>query len=193
MEIARSTLQFAQTSLCARCTPLSHIHTHLAGAVEAGEFLLRLHTETLPFSLSLPLSLRGDLYLCISKQTQSAPTNSISCGRPLPNFPLLYSSLSLSATITRSFLSPARILSSLQYRFPPLISPFLSSPRIQSLSSFCAAVIQKSGVVPNNCYSTLESLTVALSHAKVIQNISCSTLDSFTALPPCRKCSRLIC
>lgn len=91
-------MQFAQTSLCA-CTPFTHTLTHtqhlLAGAVEAGEFLLRSHTETLPFSLSLPLSLRGDLYLCISKQTQSAPTNSISCGRPLPNFPLLYSSLSL--------------------------------------------------------------------------------------------------
>lgn len=30
------------------------------------------------------------------KQRQSAPTNSISCGRPLPNFPLLYFVPSLS-------------------------------------------------------------------------------------------------
>lgn len=55
---------------------LTHSHTHtryfLAGAVEAGEFLLHSHTETLPFSLSicacvcLSLSLCDDLYLCIS-------------------------------------------------------------------------------------------------------------------------------
>lgn len=53
---------------------LTHTHTRyfLAGAVEAGEFLLHSHTETLPFSLyrcvrvCVCVCFCDDLYLCIS-------------------------------------------------------------------------------------------------------------------------------
>lgn len=67
MEIVRGTLQFAQTSLSAY-TPLTHTLTHyfLAGAEEAGEFLLRSHTETLPFSLSLSHSRSLSLSLSVA-------------------------------------------------------------------------------------------------------------------------------
>lgn len=142
---------------------LSHTHYLLAGAVEAGEFLLRSHTETLPFSLSLPLSLRGDLYLCISKQTQSAPTNSISCGRPLPNFPLLYSSLSLSPSLlllhVHSYPLPAfSLLSDIDFylsshSFSPLL-PFNLYPHFVLQSSRKAELFRIT-VIPHRSHSVL--------------------------------------
>lgn len=165
---------------------LSHTHHFLAGAVEAGEFLLRSHTETLPLSPSVSLSLWRPLSMYFKAKSQSAPTNSISCGRPLPNFPLLYSSLSLSllATITLILIpclhSPSLILI--------FSSPLCFSTSTLSTLSFCAAVIQRSSrAVQNNCYSTPEPFSIALSHVRVIQNISSSTPDSFTARPPFRE------
>ena len=138
-----------------------------------------------PFlSLSHSLSLCVDLYLCISKPSQSAPTNSISCGRPLPNFPLLYSSLSLFATITLSFLSPASILSSLSdidfylssLAFLPLL-PLSLDPHFV-LQASRKADLFRIIVIPHQSHS------VSLLAMPVIQNISYSTPDSFTVLPP---------
>lgn len=75
MEIVRSALQFARTSLSA-CT-LTHTpltRTLLLGrAVEAGEFLLRSHTETLPFSLSLTPSLSVSTFIYVFQSRVNPP------------------------------------------------------------------------------------------------------------------------
>lgn len=103
MEIVRGTLQLPGQAFL-QALP-SHTHTHIntiswLGQLRRGNSFFTHILKPSPSllfhrSLSCSLSFCGDLYLCISKQSQSTPTNSISCGRPLPNFPLLYSSLSL--------------------------------------------------------------------------------------------------
>lgn len=56
MEIVRSNLPRQAFLHALLSLTHTHIHYFLAGAVEAGEFLLRSHTETLPFCLSYSLS-----------------------------------------------------------------------------------------------------------------------------------------
>lgn len=108
------------------------------------------------------------------KQCHSAPTNSISCGRPLPNIPLLYSVPSLSLCYYYTFiLIPcvpslfSLILICTSHLF------FLSSlPTLRFVfTSLCSSRPRKT-IITNNCDSVPQSFTIMLSHAREIPNVS---------------------
>lgn len=81
----------------------THTHTLLLGWSSRGGGIPSSLTYWNPPFLSLLVCVRACVSLSLwrplsmyFKRCQSAPTNSISCGRPLPNIPLLYSVPSLS-------------------------------------------------------------------------------------------------
>lgn len=107
------------------------------------------------------------------KRCQSAPTNSISCGRPLPNIPLLYSVPSLSLLLLHFHSYPLcafSLLPDIDLYFSSLL--FVFSPHTYaSVHKFAQQSTRKNRTAPNNCYSTPQSFTIMLSHARDIRDI----------------------